>query len=387
MFGFIKKQFKFQGLLMSIFLIIFFGMYFSLNNNKIGADILKIEPFLDDVLIDNNLVEIKDDIRHAEVILESEKNDDGIDILTNDVVYYLYKTDKNVEDEKNEIVAERGYNYKVYNINGKKQYQFHGTAKYEKIDNKWKQLEWATSTKDVYEKSLDIDIVSKIKNKLFAGTALADTFYPVATGDNSECKSGTVWATIRDGTSGTARNGNTCYLQNYKSGGTIYIERAQLAFDTSNLADDCSISSATLSFNGDWTRGVIDNHYFNVYDENGDDTTPDADDYNDCGTTVYSDTGIDNDEWSTAAGRNNIYTLNTSGKSAISVSGNSFFCVRGQTYDAENVEPTDNLADGVGFASVRTSGDTDDPLLTVTCSAGGTTEERRKASQPGFIIY
>lgn len=375
---FLKRYFVFFLAILSCYFVCL-GFIFFNKEETLGGD-------EKEVLINQDLKAIKDKIRDAEIIIVSELDSKGAS-TTKEVVRYLYKTNTNVADVKNEVVEKRGSNYRVINKNGIVEYQFHSGIKYEKEGEVWKKLEWAEEDKKVYDKSLDIGIVSFLKNKLFAGTALADTFFPVTTGDNSEYVSGSVWATVRSATSGTARNGNTCYLQNYKSAGTIYIERAQLVFDTSGLADDCTVSVATLSLNGDWTRGAINNHYFNVYSENGDDTTPDTDDYNDCGTTAYSDTGIDNDEWNTAAGRNNVYTLNATGKSAISVSSNSFFCLTGQTYDAANVEPTDNLTDGVGFASVRTISDTDDPLLTITCVVDGVVEERLKANQPQIITF
>lgn len=254
-------------------------------------------------------------------------------------------------------------------------YLFYGLGFYYE-NGGWYDVEYATTTIEAYSEQTATSTTEKIISLIFNNT-FADTFFPYTNGDNSEYADAGNWQTRHDATSGTARSGNTCYVQSSQdSSGAGTVERAQLAFDTSSLSDTCVISDVTLSLNGDWERN--NSRYWNVFSENGDDTTPDGDDYNDCGTTAYA-TNIVDPNWDTAAGRNNVFTFNATGKAAVSLTGASFFCIREARYDAPNsAPPQDTTYDGIAFASVRTTGTGDDPLLTVTCSALAGGEEPKK---------
>jgi hypothetical protein len=84
-----------------------------------------------EVLINQDLKAIKDKIRDAEIITVSELDSKGAS-TTKEVVRYLYKTNIDVVDVKNEIIEKRGSNYRVVNENGIVKYQFHSGIKYEK---------------------------------------------------------------------------------------------------------------------------------------------------------------------------------------------------------------------------------------------------------------
>ncbi|MDQ5987387.1 MAG: hypothetical protein CSYNP_03127 [Syntrophus sp. SKADARSKE-3] len=195
----------------------------------------------------------------------------------------------------------------------------------------------------------------------FIGTT--ETFYPGANSNNSiYVGGGTDWTAKRNATTGTRRvySGNVMDVISYYVSSYVYIDRVYMNFDTSGLPDGATVTDGSVNvYCSDVTK--TDSPDYRLYNSTASDPLAD-DDFDQCGSTELSDTHI------TAPTKTayNSYSLNTAGKSAVSLTGLTKVCIREYTYDVGNVRPGgSNIME---LQNTNPTGTTTDPYLSVTYS-------------------
>jgi hypothetical protein len=155
--------------------------------------------------------------------------------------------------------------------------------------------------------------------------------------------------------------------------------RSGFLFDTSEIGVGSTISSAVFSLygtsgktfeQGTWGDSDI---AMNVYSSSpASNTAWVAGDYGSFGTTAYCDTSIAYSSWATAAFNN--FTLNSTGRSAVTLDGITKLGIRDATFDVPNSAPTwvtvAGLACGGYYADQ--AGTANDPKLVVTYTPAST---------------
>jgi len=262
---------------------------------------------------------------------------------------------------------------------------FYSKPQFYEVDGVWKQIEYATTTPEIFAMSGAIPHVKRREfverllpgNPVFAQTS---TFYPnpdveTTSVDGSAIAIDSVsWASARNNSTGASADDSGVTLNivaEYQFIGgpislTIWsISRVFLLFDTSSLPDSAVISSATLSI---YVTSVTNS------DNDGDDTinlvtsTPNsntviiADDYDQLGTTLQA-SAIDITSISTSAYTG--FDLNATGRGNISKTNISKFGIRGG-HDLNNQEIAFSGINRVLASSAETSGTSQDPKLDVT---------------------
>jgi len=203
-----------------------------------------------------------------------------------------------------------------------------------------------------------------------------DTFYPdasAADGYVARTSASENWATIRAG-NGTTHNDTAAS----EIGIGIYADATDLvwwnlyrsifSFDTSSIPDGNNIDAAVISLYGTGKQdGLSCSPSINVYS-----ASPAADDelangdFQTIGTTPYCDAAIGYAVWAVAY---NDFTLNATGRAAISKTGVSHFGFRDVVYDAGGTVPN-WVYTGVSNLNVYYSNNgTNKPKLVVTHSA------------------
>jgi hypothetical protein len=247
---------------------------------------------------------------------------------------------------------------------------------YEK-DGKWKQIEYATTTPEVFAMSGAIPYVKRreLAERIIPGRsafATVSTFYPqpnveTVSVDGHVIATGGVWATVRGAAAGTSvvDSGTTqAALSNTFMQVDIY--RVFLLFDTASLPDADTILSATLSV----YATAIQNG-----DNDGDDTinvvtsNPASNtglvigDFDQLGTTLQAP-AIDITSITTSA--YNVFTLNSTGLGNISKTGVTKFGLR-EGHDL--IDSATTLISSMTCSSADNTGTSQDPKLDVTHEA------------------
>ena len=209
------------------------------------------------------------------------------------------------------------------------------------------------------------------------------TFSPAA-GDGTVSNSGTVWSTIHDAITGNAANA-TAVTTDIGSGlsatSTYQISRMFLPFNTSSIPDNATITSAKLKV---FVETKLNN------DNDGDDfitvvrgTQPSVStlttaDYDLTGAISNPVQGVDaaerKDITAVTANQYLTFTLNSTGRSWISKTGNSKLALR-EGHDTKNSAFTGTTAGQFNKLTIRTSeytGTSSDPILEVTYSVPST---------------
>lgn len=229
-----------------------------------------------------------------------------------------------------------------------------------------------------------IKLVGKENSKIIKGKIgnTTSTFYPDADPESTSVDGSVrhaldnqTWATIQGGAGNTVVDTGTGealgLIYSGSTSGWQQISRAIFLFDTSAIADNDIIDSATLSFYGNGkSDGLTISPTLNVYSSApASNTALAAGDYDSLGTTAFS-TNITNANFSTTA--YNDFVLNASGLAAISKTSVSKFGTRESTYDALNVEPTRNgnsLLSHFNANCADQTGTANDPKLVVVHTA------------------
>ncbi len=261
-------------------------------------------------------------------------------------------------------------------------------------DGEWKQIEYATTTPEIFAMSGAIPYIMRreLVERLLPGKpalAITSTFYP---NPNTETTSvdGTVQAigssfscdllgfenahgagTGSPDDAGVSLYAATLYTDNQDCTDYAEIQRAFILFDTSSLTAAASISSATISIYITSKYTLSNDGYDTLH---VDATTPtsntaiQAGDYGNVATVSQSNTTADVTSLSTGAYTN--FTLNSTGLGNISKTGISKYGIR-EGHDFFLVPPASGSISGVQFSSADTSGTSQDPKLEVTYTAGG----------------
>ncbi len=236
----------------------------------------------------------------------------------------------------------------------------------------------STTTTNTYDATKLYRLTHKVTTGPGAGgTPTTVSFFPQAGDGMVTSNASATWATIHDGTTGSAAaaTATTFNVDSGKSSSTNYkIERGFLAFDTSSLPDNAVISSAKLK--------LIPNSKLNN-DNDGDDwitvtqgtqaspTTLGTADYNKAGLATLPVEGIYNTErkdiTNITTGLYLAFNLNPTGKTWISTTGSTLLGLR-EGHDAINsaFTGTSGQYDQVIFRSGEYTGTTSDPVLEVT---------------------
>jgi len=260
---------------------------------------------------------------------------------------------------------------------------------YQDKDGVWRQIEYATTTEEIFSQSGAIPYIAKREffERLTGAKpvyALSATYYP---DPNTESTSvdGYVqynatlgglcdWSLMRDATIGHSvdDSGTTIPISLY----ILYIDdpvfscyydmgRIFLLFDTSALPNNATISAATLSVyvtakdngdnDGDDTLNVVT-------------TTPASNtalstaDFDQLGTTLQA-SAIDITSISTGAYTD--FTLNSTGRGNISLTSITKFGLR-EGHDVGNVQIAEGSTNGITAYSADQTGTANDPKLAVT---------------------
>jgi hypothetical protein len=261
-------------------------------------------------------------------------------------------------------------------------------------NGKWRQIEYATTTSEVFSMSGAIPYIQRreLAEQLLPGTpvyATVSTYYPdpnVETSSvdgHSDCSatdgSDAGWGTCYPATSGTGADDSGIYLtaavSHYRSGDlcppyecydyTYGISRGFMLFNTASLPDSSVISAATISL---YVAGkdVTACGWLDLIP-----TTPASNtaiataDYDQVGTTLQA-TSLDVSAMS--SGAYNAFTLNSTGIGNITLTGVSKFGIREQC-DTDGTGPQ-QFGDGyVTVFSADQTGTSNDPKLDVTYTA------------------
>lgn len=225
-------------------------------------------------------------------------------------------------DDNNDIVlfnyigTDVDINADVFFPNGYKlgsTYTFFPSIQFVLSDNKWRYLEYATTTQEQF---------GRLTNELgwwrffILPFANAQTFYSGA-GDGVIRGVSTVFTTAQTTGTGAYPTQAQPIFQYKLSGSDYYVARAFFPFNTSSLDDDICIYSATfsvvcetMSYNDTLTYDIVETFQ-------DDETTLTTADFNDYYETIFSSKYYD--QFTCDHSTYNDFSLNSSGKDAISL--------------------------------------------------------------------
>ena len=173
--------------------------------------------------------------------------------------------------------------------------------------------------------------------------------------------SGTSWDAIHDATTATVTTNNSSGLLGTSySKGTYRIYRQCYEFDTSGIADDATITAASLYLK--CASAIYASTVLNVF-QGFQATPPTGEDYDAFGSTSF---GKSSGDW--ADGTYKSIALNSSGISAINKTGTTKLFFR-DDYDLNDVPPSG--VSNIAIYMADQSGTDSDPYLDVSTGAGG----------------
>jgi hypothetical protein len=194
------------------------------------------------------------------------------------------------------------------------------------------------------------------------------TKYYAAAEDVQIVNSGTVWATVRDASSGSSMNQTeNLSLYCYKSGTTYYIYRYSVDFDTAGIIG--TITKVTFGIVGINLAGS--GRTYNIYGSTAGDAKA-LGDYSKSDTTAYTDAGFPDSSWAYAPTLNTV-DFNATGIAAVNKSGRTKVCFKSATNDAANSAPDTTIC-GLSYKSRAASGTANDPYLEVTYTTPSATK-------------
>jgi hypothetical protein len=269
-------------------------------------------------------------------------------------------------------------------------------------NGKWRQIEYATTTAEVFSMSGAIPVIKRreFAERLIPGEsvfATVSTFYPDANtettsvdGYASQSAMSTdnlafsfacsiSWDNAQPGLGDSSSDSGTILFvaassatvftgpDNYEC--TIYIYRSVVLFDTSGLPDTAVISNSVL---GLYATSKVNNDNDGSDSVNIVSSAPASNtavvngDYDSLGTTLYA-SAVDIGSITTSA--YNSFSFNGTGIAAVSKTGISKFGVR-EGHDLNNDIIADGFANELTFSSADQTGTTQDPKLDVTYTTG-----------------
>lgn len=260
---------------------------------------------------------------------------------------------------------------------------------------KWRQIEYATTTPDVFSMSGAIPYIKRreLAERIVPGApvyALTSTFYPDPNVETSSVDGDIVISTDSFGCDFTAwdqatggglgiptDNGGTVfvyvqYIDNGDCTDAAAVARGFLLFNTAALGSSATISAASISIyvtnkytgsNDGWDLVYVDTV------TTSSNTSLLGGDYGNV-STVSQATAVDITSITTST--YTALTFNSTGRSNISKTGVSKFGIR-EGHDFDNAVPGSGAgASGVGFSAAETAGTSQDPKLEVTYTVPST---------------
>lgn len=231
------------------------------------------------------------------------------------------------------------------------------------IQREGKNLKWYFWTKDIIVDELLRNNFLSYKQYKYAW--LSNPFNTGA-GDGHLRAENSTWSTVRNATTAndsTDYTGTVLRLDALDNGSTNFIGRGRLPFNTSALDDSVSINSASVYLR---CTNVISSPYngANVYLVNVSSplasfTTLTADDYDNFGTTVQSDSQFD----CTTTGDKTV-SLNAAGIASISKTSFTDWGLRINS-DQNNLDPSSTTGEQVSIATSENGTTAFRPLLTI----------------------
>lgn len=261
---------------------------------------------------------------------------------------------RKIIDSNTEKIAEN--KYKIYS----------GVPQFINQGNYWSEVEYQYLPKVEYDSIYkNVEIIS------FIQTALAQSFSSTVDGkvmglDNN-------YTTAHDQINADDVAQSTTHdtlVGQFLTGGTYYLYRSRLYFNTSSLNDSETVSSASLTVyadgngtaDGTWTAGIYEG-------TTTDETQLLLANYNtaNIGTTIYGSKVMSS--WVMADRSANTFSLNSDGLNAIDKTGNTTFAFR-SSRDVSSSAPTGGEYVQVYYS--EETGTTYDPVLIVEMTAGET---------------
>jgi len=196
------------------------------------------------------------------------------------------------------------------------------------------------------------------------------TCYSNSGGDGEVYNGGDVWATIRDGASGTNEAAETVSSAYSEDSGDVWMGRFFLPFDCSAVPDTDTVSAVTVQVYG--TDSILDDNDAYAYvglteSTEVDPTSLSDDDWNNFTDTVWSNT-IAIGSWN-AAGFNTL-TFDATGRTNFSKITYTKTVLR----EGHDIEDNSGISgsDYVQGRSANYDGTSSDPIMTVTHAASST---------------
>lgn len=257
--------------------------------------------------------------------------------------------------------------------------KFYTAPTFQRKGDKWYQVETAVTTNAAFFRQTKLTLLDHVKT-LFGQNVLADTFYSGA-GDGYVTESDNTWSVAQAAATGTSVDYalSVAKATSLEQAGPFIINRAFLPFGTSAIPTSATIISASLNVNVvTSTDPNNDGHdYINVVQTSQvNSASLVTSDYNKAGVTTTPSTGSTNRDLTGLATGALSFTLNTTGISWITKSGETSNCgtTAGVTclgiregHDMDNTAAGPLNGDsGIAFNTSDSIGTTQDPYLTVT---------------------
>ena len=303
-------------------------------------------------------------------------------------VKYAYKSNKKVVDDISEIKEKRTKYSRTFKTSNKNEFVTEFIAGvpqyYEDENGEWWIAEYATTTKEFYDKQTKPTIIENLIS-YFNKNALAatDTFYPdpdpeTSTVDGYIYHFDNNWDIAHDGTTGLVVDDSAVAIfigtQYGTNPGPYLISRNILLFDTSSIGSGYEVSSATLSayvYQIENTDNDGDDWIVVVDSNPASNTSLSTADYDQVGDAINNPTEGSNriDLTSMSINAYTDFTLDSNGIGWIDMQGITKLGFR------EGHDVLDSATDVQGngnymyYYSAETGGTSFDPKLTVTYSA------------------
>jgi hypothetical protein len=251
----------------------------------------------------------------------------------------------------------------------------------------WRQIEYATTTKDAFDKQTK-SVVGYLGARIALAACPDTECYSGAGGDggNTSHPYNTNFNTARDKTTSAYSNDTSAYIQDgvfgysagffrhLTSGWSIF--RAWFPVDTSALDDGATVTAATFHF---WVEAKNDlengSYSYMTLVESTQASATDLvdDDFDAVGSTAWSDNVHIDDITLTAY---NTWTLNATGLSNVSLTGYTKLAMRiGYDWTGNNPSVTTQGFTAIQGLSADNTGTGSDPYLDITYSVGGGAED------------
>lgn len=220
---------------------------------------------------------------------------------------------------------------------------------------------YVENEKTYIRKNIPQSFIEKSLGDVFCDTTYSSNSYS----DDAIYQNSSVWATVRNATSGDLRADSYGLIRGQLRFATLYdIERFFFTFDTSSIPDDNIISAASLDCKSSGASGSNPDHTVSAYDSAHSDIVTGTD-FDLRGSTLYSSNSNAFSAWG-AAGTAKSWTFNATGIAGISKTAKTKFCLLDDTTDVANSTPASVLDYSNGIYSKGNATAGNRPFLNIT---------------------